>query len=403
MEIKQDYLKNEITESKWNIYKLKDIIKASKKGKIPEYIEGNEGNILLDIKYLENRVLEKIVSNRVDTQETDILILWDGSQAGKVFTNCKGVLGSTLMSISLECGFDHNYVYQYLRAHLKTIQKNWREGSGIPHVSKNFFNYFQILIPNDIKEQQKIAEILSTVDEQIDQTDQLIEKTKELKKGLMQQLLTKGIGHTEFKHSEIGEIPVAWEVKTLQHILNKIVGGGTPSRKNSNFYIGSIPWVTVKDMKGDLYQGTAQESINEEAVNKSSTNLISAGNVIIATRMALGRAFINTRDIAINQDLKALYLNKEVIYNPYFLYWYLSNAKMIETLGSGTTVKGIRVEQLTKIKIVIPPMEEQRKIAEILSSVDEEIEGYQEEKVKYEELKKGLMQQLLTGKKRVRV
>ena len=164
-ELREYNFKSEILEDKWSTYKLRDIIKFSKKGKIPDYVNGIEGNILLGIEYLENKGLVKYVSNKSDTQRNDILILWDGSQAGKVFTNYEGVLGSTFVSISLEDAFDSNYVYQYLRKHLNTIQTNWREGSGIPHVSKDFFDYFQILIPDNIKEQQKISEILSIVDD----------------------------------------------------------------------------------------------------------------------------------------------------------------------------------------------------------------------------------------------
>lgn len=399
MEVKSEFKKTEAgyIPVDWTANSLNDISEINK-GKQLSKLDMLGGEYYV----LNGGQVPSGYHNTFNTPENTISISEGGNSCGFVkFNKEKFWSGGHNYTLSLRENINILFLYHYLK-YKENIIMSLRVGSGLPNIQKKALQNFYISLP-PLKEQQKIAEILSTVDEQIGQTDQLIQKTKELKKGLMQQLLTKGIGHTEFKHSEIGEIPVEWEVKELKKVLEKVVGGGTPSRKNSNFYIGSIPWVTVKDMKGDLYQGTAQESINEEAVNKSSTNLISAGNVIIATRMALGRAFINTRDIAINQDLKALYLNKEVIYNPYFLYWYLSNAKMIESLGSGTTVKGIRVEQLTKIKIVIPPMEEQRKIAEILSSIDEEIDGYQKEKAKYEELKKGLMQQLLTGKKRVKV
>ncbi|MFB6471268.1 restriction endonuclease subunit S [Paenibacillus glucanolyticus] len=199
----------------------------------------------------------------------------------------------------------------------------------------------------------------------------------------------------EYKITELGEIPIEWEISNIESIVEKIVGGGTPSRENSDFYSGSIPWITVKDMDGKIYKYSAQEFITEEAIRKSATNLINKDSVIVATRIALGRAFINKVPVAINQDLKALYLKKNVE-SLYFLYWYLSNNSLIEAMGSGSTVKGIRLEQLKHLLLPLPPLKEQQKIAEILSTVDEQIENTEQLIQKTKELKKGLMQQLLT-------
>lgn len=418
METKSEYRITELGEipAEWAVNKINDIAEVQtggtplrsnsnfwKNGTIP-WMSSGEVN-----KKFINQVDEKITEEGFNNSNTTMLpkgtvmlaMNGQGKTRGtvaylKIETTCNQSLAGIIVNKTYNSLFLY-YFLEYSYDNLRNINGEGRSGLNLKLIRD-----FKVIVPS-LYEQQKIAEILSTVDEQIEQTDQLIEKTKELKKGLMQQLLTKGIGHTEFKHSEIGEIPVEWEVKELKKVLEKVVGGGTPSRKNSEFYVGNIPWITVKDMKGHFYQGHSQESINEDAIKKSATNLIEPGNVVIATRMALGKGFINTKSIAINQDLKALYLNQDKVYNPYFLYWYASNAKQIESLGSGTTVKGIRVEQLTKLKMPLPPTEEQKKIAEILSSVDEDIEGYEEEKAKYEELKKGLMQQLLTGKTRVKV
>lgn len=196
--------------------------------------------------------------------------------------------------------------------------------------------------------------------------------------------------------TELGAIPVEWEVLKVDSIADKIVGGGTPSRENPNYFKGTIPWVTVKDMDGSFYSNISQEHINEIAIKESSTNLIDEYQVIIATRIALGRGFINTSPVAINQDLKALYLNKELIQPEYFLYWYLSQKELVESMGSGSTVKGIRLEQLRALWVPIPELKEQQKIAEILSTVDEQIENTKQLIEKTKELKKGLMQHLLT-------
>lgn len=199
----------------------------------------------------------------------------------------------------------------------------------------------------------------------------------------------------DWKVEKVITVPREWNHVALGDVVKKIVGGGTPSRERKDFYHGSIPWVTVKDMNGSLYKSSAQEFITEEAIRNSSANLIEENNVIVATRIALGRAFINKAQLAINQDLKAIYL-KDSIYPLFFLYWYLSKESLIQSMGSGSTVKGIRLEQLKKLNLLLPPMGEQKKIAEIINAVDEQIEKIQQLIEKTKELKKGLLQQLLT-------
>lgn len=300
---------------------------------------------------------------------------------------------------SLICKEDfYNEFMYYLIDAIKDRLISLASGSTFLEISKSAISDFKIIAP-PINEQQKIASILSTIDEHIEQVDGLIEKTKELKKGLIQRLLTKGIGHTEFKMTEIGKIPEEWEVKKLKDCVIKIVGGGTPSRNNSDYYEGEIPWATVKDLNDTLFKEDTQEHITEDAIKQSATNLIPENKLIVATRMGLGRCFINTTPMAINQDLKALF-PVDTVDTIYLLYWYLSQAIYIESLGSGSTVKGIRLEVLNDLFVPIPSLLEQQKIASILLEVDKHIEKYDIKRQKLLNLKKGLMQKLLIGKLR---
>ena len=253
-----------------------------------------------------------------------------------------------------------------------------------------------------INEQRKIAAILSSVDEAIEKTEDIIEQTEKVKKGLMQQLLTKGIGHAKFKKTEIGEIPEEWDVKTIGELAEKIIGGGTPPREIQDYYKGKIPWATVKDITYHILD-TTEEYISDKAVENSSTNVIPAGNVIIATRIGLGKVFMNTVDMAINQDLKGIIPKKELIEAEYLLWYLLSKAKKIESMGTGTTVKGIRLEQLKGIFIPIPQKNEQKKIVSILNKLEGKIANERKKHITLLSLKKGLMHVLLTGKVRVKV
>jgi len=162
---------------------------------------------------------------------------------------------------------------------------------------------------------------------------------------------------------------------TLGDVLEKIVGGGTPSKSNPTYWGGDIPWATVKDMADNKFSLIdTKDHISEAGLKNSSSNLIPAGTVITSTRMGLGRAFINKVDVAINQDLKALIPN-EKIDNRYLLWTIVNKRKYIESIGSGTTVKGIRLEQLRNIDIGDTPLEVQRKVAKVLGSYNNLVEN----------------------------
>ncbi len=166
-----------------------------------------------------------------------------------------------------------------------------------------------------------------------------------------------------------------WEKVEFNDVLEKIVGGGTPSKTIADYWNGDIPWCSVKDMVGDKYQlYSTEDTITNSGLENSSSNLILAGTVITSTRMGLGRAFINKVDMAINQDLKALIPNEKI--DNTFLLWTIVNKKEeIEGLGIGSTVKGIRLEVLRGLKFNLPPLTTQRKIASILSAYDDLIEN----------------------------
>lgn len=168
-------------------------------------------------------------------------------------------------------------------------------------------------------------------------------------------------------------LPSQWVVAQLEQVVLRIVGGGTPSKSKPEYYQGDIPWMSVKDMNKHVLHDTA-DHISQLAVDNSSTNVIPAGTPIIATRMSLGKIVVADFDSAINQDLKALFLSQG-IERDFLIYWYRSIAGKIEQLGTGTTVKGIRLEVLKELDFSIPALAEQKAIAEKLDTLLAQVES----------------------------
>lgn len=170
----------------------------------------------------------------------------------------------------------------------------------------------------------------------------------------------------------MSDIPRGWATATIGEVSLAITGGGTPSKSVAGNFSGSIPFMTVKDMKTYRPLST-QDKITKEALTSSSSNLIPAGVPIVSTRMGLGKIVIVDFPTAINQDLKAIILNSKVINVSYFEYWYRSIFKVLNEMGTGTTVKGITLKQLQSLRLPLPSLNEQieisRKLDELLSCV----------------------------------
>ncbi|WP_462267729.1 restriction endonuclease subunit S [Mucilaginibacter sp.] len=200
----------------------------------------------------------------------------------------------------------------------------------------------------------------------------------------------------QMKQTEIGLIPEDWEVKSIGTLAVKILGGGTPPRAIKSYWGGIIPWVTVKDFKSFTPLST-QEYITDQGLKNSSTRLVSKGEIIIATRIALGEIAIYDIDVSINQDLKCIYLDKAVS-KRYFYYSYKNIATKIVEKGSGSTVMGLSINDLKAFQISIPQISEQEAIATALDNVDKWIESIEKLIAKKRLIKNGAITKLFTHK-----
>ena len=212
--------------------------------------------------------------------------------------------------------------------------------------------------------------------------------------------------YREFKDTEIGRIPKEWKVARLKDVAKKFISGGTPSTKEPRYWNGDIPWIrSVHLSKHYIEETMIEHYITKEGLENSASNVVPKGSLIVATRVGIGKAAVNLIDVAINQDLTGILIDKSKL-DPFFAVWYLLSpkiSKLLESFGRGTTIKGIALNYVKNLTIPLPSMMEQQKIAQILSTIDKRLEMERNEKEKLERIKQALMDLLLTGKIRVKV
>lgn len=316
------------------------------------------------------------------------------------------VFGSYLIKVRPAASVIPRFVHYYMQSPLYWKHIGLVQGSTLANLNLPLLRSLPLPIP-PIAEQNRIAEILGAVDDAIQKTDEVIAATERLKKGLMQRLLTRGIGHTRFKKTEIGEIPAEWDVARLSEprVIFFARAGGTPSVTESQYWEGgTIPFVKIEDItKSGKYLSKTETHITEAGLRNSSAWLVPPGRVLLSMYASIGEATINTIPVATNQAIIALEPNQTAL-TVEFLFHCLQGLKgnWAKFIRQGTQ-KNLNSQVVGEFIIPLPPIGEQRKIAEILGAVDEKLQVEKRQREALERLKRGLMQVLLTGKVRVKV
>jgi len=389
-------------------------------GRIVKYVKGKKPSVLFDeksseeyIPYLTAEYMRgldkpkwcnlKLENNVVEVSRDDVIMIWDGSYAGHVFTGFNGVLTSTMVKITPIIELDKKFLYYYLLANYEKFRST-TVGTGIPHVNKKVFEEFLIPVP-PIHEQKSIAEILSTADWIIDLYYREIERLDRLKKALMGKLLTGRIRvreengktvfyrETEFQDTEIGKIPKEWRIVKLNRIAQIIMGQSPPSETYNKDGIG-MPFLQGKMEFGRIYPSPVMYT-------SDPIKIAEANDVLISVRAPVGDVNIAPYKICIGRGLAAIRFDPNQANYMFFFYYFQSIKERLETLGKGSTFKAITKKDLEELTVLNPSLKEQKLIGEILSTVDRTIELYYEERTRLDRLKRGLMDLLLTGRVRV--
>ncbi|MCL4352906.1 restriction endonuclease subunit S [Patescibacteria group bacterium] len=297
-----------------------------------------------------------------------------------------------------ESKLNREYLYHYLltqksRDYMRSISN----GSTVLHLNTKQVNNLEIPLP-PLDLQSKIANYLFLVDQQIAKTDQIIQKTEALKQGLMQELLTKGIGHKKFKKTKLGEVPEEWKVVDLEDCAKR-GSGHTPNKKMPSYWNGGIKWISLSDTKklDNVYISETDKEISDEGIHHSSAVLHPAGVVVLSRDAGVGKSAITTKPMAVSQHFIVWKCNDDL--NSLFLYYLLQNWKpLFENIATGTTIKTIGLPFFKQLQIPLPSLSEQKNISQILLSIDKKIQAKYEYKKALNLLKKGMMHDIFNQK-----
>jgi type I restriction enzyme S subunit len=369
----------------------------------PTDLSNLNGNIR--IKSSERKITEKALKEtNLTLMPRDSIIVSTRAPVGYVAVledsatfnqGCKGLIPKNKSEVSPEF-----YCYYLLRK--KQMLQNLSGGSTFKELSKDRLEKF--VVPYlSIDEQRAIVGVLGVVDSVIAKTGEVIAKTERLKKGLMQTLLTRGIGHKEYKQTPIGTIPKEWSLTKLKQVATVRYGLGQPPELDED----GIPMIRATNIKRGLIVEMDLLRVKRSAVPNSRDPYLHFGDVIVV------RSGAYTGDIGyVSKKWEGAIAGYDLIVSPskdldsIFLNHYLLSArvqKYFSQLKSRSAQPHLNSEQVSETPIPLPPLHEQQRIASILSKVDEKLQLEKASGEKLGRIKRGLMDLLLTGKVRVKV
>jgi type I restriction enzyme, S subunit len=426
----QKYKKTEIGEipEEWKAEKISD--NSVLKGRIgwqglttAEYRQKGEFYLVTGTDFKDGKIDWKncvyvdkeryVQDENIQLKKNDVLVTKDGTIGKIAFIDIlpkPTTLNSGIFVIRpINKAYFPLFMYYVLRSdYFINFLNRLKAGSTINHLYQKDFVNFYFLVP-PYPEQQKISSILSNVDELIQKTERIIEQSQRLKKGIIQRLLTKGIGHTKFKDSFYDSrfkvnIPHEWDIQQLERIAKVIdVRHSTPKYTEKGY-----PLILPNNVKPEGLVLTNTKFTTEEdyLYMIGGNRKPEFGDIIYSRNASFGIACrVETNEkFSLGQDL--VLIKPEKIHS-YLLYVILNSKNVlsqVNRLSTGSTFKRINLNLIRNFLIILPTdQEEQQKIANYIQNIENFIQKFIKEMKILTYLKKGLMQQLLTGKIRVKV
>lgn len=414
MKIKNKFKQTDIGEipEDWEVRKLGDIVEYSL-GKTPSRREskywskdgkGFHWVSISDMKPFSiiNSTSEKITKEALKIMPTDIVT------KGTLLMSFKLTIGRTSI---LDVDAFHNeaiisirpkddVIRDFLLYYLPTINYSQYQDRAVKGQTLNKSKLNNLPIPLPPKpEQERISNLLSKIQEVVENQEKLIEKLTELKSATMAKLFREGLNKKPLKQTDIGEIPEDWEVKKIGEVC-EVVSGGTPTKNNKEFWEnGNIPWIKSGQCE-DRKIIKAEEYITKFGLNNSSAKMLKPYTVLVAMVGAtIGKTALLTFSACTNQNICGLYSLEEKKLSQIYLFYTMQYRYNVFNSQKGFTIANLSF--IKDILIPLPPKPEQEEIANILTKIDNKIEIEEKKLEVYNELFNSMLDKLMTGKIRV--
>ena len=386
------------------------------KGKPPLSIpfQGKESEIYLNPEYLRNRAVgvpSKAGSDAIRVVDGETVLLWDGSNAGEFFKAKRGLVASTMARISPNEKFCPAFFF-HLMKHAEPILKNQTNGTGIPHVDKEILEAISVFCPN-VTEQGKIANVLDTLDTAIHKTEAIVEKLKQVKQGLLHDLLTRGVDANGelrpsyeqapelYQESPLGWIPKDWMVCSLENLAEVSRGKFTHRPRNDpRFYGGKYPFIQTGDVaagEGELVSKYSQ-TLSERGTSVSQE--FPAGTIAITIAANIADTAILAIPMYFPDSVVGAVVRPQ--HNVRFIELYIRKVKpILNARAPQSAQKNINLQDLRPLLLAVPQRSEQDAIAERYEALQCQLQNEEHALAKFRLEKAGLMDDLLTGHVRV--
>lgn len=375
----------------WKEVKFKDVAMATK-GKLPKAKnEFGIGQPYLTASYLRSRIPDfwiEDLDNTVTAEDGDCLILWDGAGAGDLFASLEGVVSSTMAVVKSQ---NQNILREFLTLFISSKANYIKEtcrGTTVPHVSPDAIANMDLSVP-PLPEQKRIVDLISSVDSYIEALQQQLESAKKSRNAVLHELLTAG-----------GE---GWIETTLGEVA-EVIGGGTPSTTIGEYWEGDIVWLTpteITSQDGKVVSDSIRK-ITDLGFKNSGAQMLPKDSVILTSRASVGFVALAGKELCTNQGFQSL-IPKPSVLSKFLMFWIQLNRPEFESRSAGSTFKEISKSNVKSIKLELPPLAEQKRIVEIVNTIDEVISQTELTSSKAQKLRSGLLSDLLSGEHEIPV
>ena len=342
----------------------------------------------------------------------DIVFSWSGTLCVVRWRGGQAWLNQHLFRVIPSPNIDNDFFFHLLSHAVENMEKS-AHGSTMKHIKRGELKKYNVATPVWLEEQQKIAQILDTLDIQIQKTEALIAKLEKIKEGLLHDLLSRGIDQNGqlrptpeqapelYKESALGLIPRGWQCESLSSLSTGISYGFTNPMPTTS----EGPWmITAADVNhGQINYARARRTRRFDYTKLSSKSKPNLGDILVTKDGTLGRiAVVDKEDLCINQSVASFRPRdaKMTKYLSLYLSAPLGQTMMLADAG-GSTIKHLYVSKLSNLAVPVPPPEESEKVAWALSIHEERVESERGSLSNLKLLKEGLMDDLLTGHVRV--